>query len=368
MKKIIVMPTIHVPYVLTQWAASMTPNVDEIIVMDGSHPDSKTQPRGEIMELLYAIEEKFSVGTIYHSANAQRALGWQSAEKMGWFTTCRRNIGFLEAVKRGAELIVTLDDDNAPKHTDQLHVIESFFDDSSEVDVVSSSTGWFDPGSLCLAKDSFGNETFVTHRGYPLNERHNKPTISYNIAEAMPIGVHAGLWFGEPDIDAIERMVINPDVFHIEPSVKLARGTWAPFDSQSTVFLAKLMPMMMCWPHIGRYDDIWASYLARCIMDELGYSVMYGHPAVSQDRNPHDLMQDLRNELLGMQHTPMIIEFLRQVDFTGHTDDILTMIANAFNTLVVHMPNKSVIPPWTAEAMDAWLQDCETLRQAGALK
>jgi hypothetical protein len=289
---------------------------------------------------------------------------------MGWYTTCRRNIGFLEAVKRGAELIVTLDDDNEPKLTTQLHDIEELFNDSSEVDTVSSSTGWFDPGSLCLAKDSAGNETYVTHRGYPLTQRHNNPVVRYNTDESMPIGVHAGLWYGEPDIDAIERMMLSPDVFHIEPSVKLERGTWAPFDSQSTVFLAKLMPMMMCWPHIGRYDDIWASYLARCIMDELGYAVMYGHPAVYQDRNEHNLMTDLRNELWGMEFTPYLIDILRLVDFTGHSGDILTMIGNAFNTLVVHMPNHGSpgIPPWTAEAMDAWLQDCETLQQAGALK
>lgn len=356
MKKIIVMPTIHVPHVLTKWAASMTPNVDEIIVMDGSIPGNSGQPRGEIMSLLYAIEEKFSIATMYHSANAQQALGWESAQYMGWYTTCRRNIGFLEAVKRGADLIVTLDDDNEPKLTNQLQVIEMFFVDSSEVETVSSSTGWFDPGSLCIAKDSMGNETFVTHRGYPLPQRHIKPKIRYNVGESMPIGVHAGLWFGEPDIDAIERMVLNPDVFHIEPSVKLERGTWAPFDSQSTVFRADLMPMMMCWPHVGRYDDIWASYLARCIMDELGYSVMYGHPAVYQDRNPHDLMKDLAAEVHGMQWTSQLVDILRQVDFSGHSGDILTMIENAINTIVVHLPD--AIPIDTRRAMDAWLRDC----------
>jgi hypothetical protein len=51
-------------------------------------------------------------------------------------------------------------------------------------------------------------------------------------------------------------------------------------------------------------DDIWASfYLQGC-----GASVIYGKPSVVQQRNQHDLIQDLRLEYLGYENNLRIVE------------------------------------------------------------
>ncbi len=70
---------------------------------------------------------------------------------------------------------------------------------------------------------------------------------------------------------------------------------------------------------VGRLDDIWMSYFVRAIADQLGDSVLYGPPLVVQDRNPHDFLHDLAQELGGYILTETLVEYLR--DFrTGARD------------------------------------------------
>ena len=39
------------------------------------------------------------------------------------------------------------------------------------------------------------------------------------------------------------------------------KGTWSPFNSQNTALSAKIIPAYPLSPKVGRYDDIWASYV-----------------------------------------------------------------------------------------------------------
>ena len=57
---------------------------------------------------------------------------------------------------------------------------------------------------------------------------------------------------------------------------------------------------MFVSPFAGRYDDIISGYLMRAVLDIHDIYVSYGNPLVFQDRNPHNLVSDLRNELNGM--------------------------------------------------------------------
>ena len=45
----------------------------------------------------------------------------------------------------------------------------------------------------------------------------------------------------------------------------------------------KIIKDYFLFPHIGRMDDIWASYY----VESLGYKVVYNYPTVYQDRNEH---------------------------------------------------------------------------------
>jgi hypothetical protein len=132
------------------------------------------------------------------------------------------------------------------------------------------------------------------------------------------IGVAAGLWLGDPDIDAATRIVNAPQVLQLSDTVRsglaVAPGCFTPFNSQNTAFRADLAALMMVWVDVGRYDDIWAAYAAERVMMDTGDWVHFGPPLVWQERNAHDLIKDLKDELYGMEHTDRFVEDLLAMD------------------------------------------------------
>ena len=94
-------------------------------------------------------------------------------------------------------------------------------------------------------------------------------------------------------------------------------GTWCPFNSQNTAFARKTIPAYFLSPNIGRYDDIWASYFLRKIIDHLNEAVMYGNPLVNQERNLHNLRKDLEAEFFGMDTTDRLIKILRDMNLVS---------------------------------------------------
>lgn len=52
---------------------------------------------------------------------------------------------------------------------------------------------------------------------------------------------------------------------------------------------------------VGRYDDIWPSYVVEAIANHLGQLISFGPPVVYQERNPHNYFVDFDNERMGMQ-------------------------------------------------------------------
>lgn len=355
MRKAIVMPTINVPIVLRDWAAMMTADQDLIIVAGGGAPrDDK--PHDEIFALLREIRSTTGVYTRYIPPEEQRH--WRCSESMGWYSTTRRNIAMLEALNEApdVDLIITLDDDNAPTTEDQLAMYESYFTDSSEMRGIElNGGGWVNPCELCACKNGWDEQTEILHRGFPLSERfkyHTYGYIPHVNTGTWPLGVFASLWTGAPDIDAIDRITSDPEVHSVDPNpLKLLPYAWAPFDSQSTVYRADLAPLMMCWPGVGRYDDIWASYLARHVMDSMGLSVGYGAPAVDQQRNPHDLLKDLEVEMFGMRYNDQVIAAIKSVVVDG--DDVLTKMLAVYDAL----HELDFLPTQTKDAFQSWYDD-----------
>lgn len=337
--------TINVPHVLAQWAKSMS--VDDIIIVTGD----KKSPHDEIYKLMKEICQNTGVNTQYLEPRFQTQ--WVSSTAIGWNSIQRRNIALLEAMKLRPQYILTVDDDNAPSSHSQVSQLIRIMEDSANDNFIRTNTGWFNPGRECYDKQFRS----VIHRGFPMNRRREQPFVSS--AAPCEIGVAAMLWTGAPDIDAIDRIVNDPIIKRVGYSdVILTPGTWAPFNSQATMYRGELAPLMMVWPGVGRYDDIWASYLARKVMDQFGYGVYYGHPTVHQDRNEHDLMRDLEGEIHGMKWTPQLVEILRGIDLSAH-DTITSAMRRIHDDLTWH---NEIILMQTADAFAAWQADLETLK------
>ncbi len=162
------------------------------------------------------------------------------------------------------------------------------------------------------------------HRGYPKSQQDwSSGGAEIVIKEVRPM-VNAGLWLKNPDIDATANIEEPINVVALEPfagsrACALAPGTWCPFNSQNTAFDVAVLPAMylvvmldtLRGYRVGRLDDIWMSYFVRAIADQLGDSVVYGAPLVVQDRNPHNFLHDLSQELGGYLLTETLVEYLR---------------------------------------------------------
>lgn len=333
----LVTTTINVPTVLHKYRASMDDGDVVIVVGD------KSSPHHEIVALLDSLPGQ----NLYLHPNEQSL--WRVSELIGWRCIQRRNIGFLVALELGADTVTTIDDDNIPD--------VCYFNDLDLMlrpmrrAVAKTASGWYNPAQHC--------EPSVVHRGFPYSQRHVAVEPVWRRETVNP-GVVAGLWLGDPDIDAAERMVNAPDVTKISArgqlGFALAPGTWAPFNTQNTTIVRDLVPALYCWPHVGRFDDIWASYLTRAVMDRTGYHALYGRPVVRQERNPHNLVRDLEAEIFGYRYTDDVCQALRELGDEPSTDPVALTL-----WYFDQLKGLGFLPVKTCESFVAW---CEDVREA----
>src|SRR5581483_5232271 len=95
------------------------------------------------------------------------------------------------------------------------------------------------------------------------------------------VAVNAGFWLDNPDIDALtrmERQIVVRGFNEKWPgsNFTLQPGTWSPFNSQNTALMRDVIPAYFLSPYIGRYDDIWASYIVNRIAAQLGDVITFG--------------------------------------------------------------------------------------------
>lgn len=338
----IITTTINVPEVLREYSELTPPDVKLDFIVAG---DLKT-PEDETRELLASLAHPGR----YLAPNDVTRFG-ATDDAVGFNSIQRRNLALLEAIAQGSDVIITVDDDNHPIRPTS-YVTNTVHNLSTPAKVLLwSPSGWWNPGRMLIPP--------TVHRGYPLSRRHKAPAERRKPAGDHRVMVNAGMWMGDPDIDAIERMVNAPDVYAVSyGDVTLAPGTWAPFNTQNTAVAWEAAPLLMCLPHVGRYDDIWASYIARSIMDERNWLVRYGHPYVKQVRNEHDLMRDLQAELYGMEHTDTLERQLRRMEPAPN----IPLVDRLELAYLAAVP---VLPDATVKACRAWIDDVERAIKIG---
>lgn len=336
--------TINVPGNLEKWREAL--DDDDVVVVAGD----QQSPHAEIADFMASLP-----GTnVYLHPDQQ--TDWAISSVIGWRCIQRRNVALLEALRYDPTYVISVDDDNYPTTPLQIIEYDEIFSGHRVAPQVFTQSGWFNPGLACVPA--------VTHRGYPLRQRViEKKCVEYdliNFAQPVRVGVAASLWIGDPDVDAIERLAVDPEVESISfPRFTLAPGTWAPFNSQATAVISELAPAFFMWPGVGRYDDIWASYLMRAIMQRHGYLVHYGEPIVRQDRNEHDVLRDLEAEMFGMRYNGLVISTLRHVAQNLPGDDVVGDLEVAFS----YLRRLDFLPSVVANAFDAWLFDVRTVQR-----
>jgi len=237
-----------------------------------------------------------NLNCIYLSPEYQEKTYPELSDTIGWKSIQRRNIGFVEAYNRGADIVATVDDDNIPYDFWGTNVVVG---ETVEIDFYHTHLGVFDPLSVT-------EHNQVWHRGYPIELVPFRKEVTYGGKLKRKVLVQADLWNGDPDIDAMARLSIKPTV---KFGVQDAYGSTSisPFNSQNTFLARDVIPYYSVFPHVGRMDDIWGGYVLQHYFPN---SVIYNKASVFQDRNVQDLITNLEKEIMGYRKTSELIRCL----------------------------------------------------------
>jgi hypothetical protein len=229
----------------------------------------------------------------YLSPSDQEAMDGELSDILGWNCIQRRNFGFIWAKQAGAQIVATVDDDNSP--------LPGWGEDlmlgrEVEVNFFETELAAFDPLGAT-------NYPRLWHRGYPIQLLPRRDYANVSRRKVRP-HVQADLWNGHPDIDAFCRMEHDPWCEFEGDQFPMASNAVAPFNSQNTFLSADILGDYFVFPGVGRMDDIWGAFHAQGV----GANVVFGGPSVVQDRNGHDLIDDMKKEYLGYENNLSIVE------------------------------------------------------------
>lgn len=230
----------------------------------------------------------------YLSPEFQEANYKELSDVIGWNCIMRRNIGFVEAYKQGADIVATVDDDNIPYLDWDKNI---FVGKTVRAYDYESSATVFDPMSVT-------NHSNLWHRGFPLQDvSFTRSPKLLGMKEIKPL-IQAALWDGDPDIDAVCRYIYNPTGLKLESPGLYTSSSFAPFNSQNTFLAREVLPVYMVLPHVGRMDDIWGGYIAQHLLNT---RPVFSPPTVYQDRNAQSIDNNFHNEILGYETTKRFV-------------------------------------------------------------
>jgi len=286
-------------------------------------------------------------GARFMSVESQLKTGFQYAGLAPVRHYARKNIGYLVAMREGAQTIVETDDDNFPSppfwhpgSTDQrAHVV--------------SQPGWTNVYR-------YFTDVPIWPRGYPLDLVHAAvPPRADLPVRYVHCPVQQGLVNENPDVDAIYRLVLPlPQNFRREPAVALTGGAWCPFNSQNTVWHRDAFPLLYLPAHCSfRMTDIWRSFVVQRILAANGLGLLFTSASAVQERNEHNLMSDFAAEVPGYNHNRALMACLEKLPLTADPRQIGENLLACYRALV----QLGLFPEDELPLVRAWLSDLEGL-------
>jgi hypothetical protein len=279
---------------------------------------------------------------------------YKCSDLIGWGCVQRRNIALLEAVKWGADIIITIDTDNYPVAPNFFHAIEERLTHSFTGLSLEGVNGWVDPGWLI--------EPAIAHRGMPkrLDRIFCRPAI------ARDVGVVACTVIGSCDLSAVDRVAADrANQPRRYTGSSLAAGvvvypdkSWTVFNTQAVAFRRELAPAIAAWSGVGRFDDICGSLLAQRIMREKGFCTYMGAPIVwhEHERSDAELTRNIKGEVWGYENIERLAIFLNGLDLQGDGSTAVTsMVRRVHEQLREEEWCPKLVPEWGL----AFLQDME---------
>lgn len=274
------------------------------------------------------------------SVSDQEAMTGDFVSQLPWNSYTRKNLGYLAAILRGAQVIYDTDDDNIPKDN---WIREPQFDGDHEL---LSGAEFVNVYSL------FSDEP-VWPRGYPL------PLIQHDAVYKSSHGTsRVGVWQyladEDPDVDAIYRLTNNkPIYFNERAPFVLDSGTVCPFNSQNTYFRKEAFPLLYLPSTVTfRFTDILRGLVAQPILWAAGYRLGFGGATVIQKRNPHDYLKDFELEV------PVYLLAEKVTHLAREQCNASRSIADNLLAVYRELEHAKVVTEREIRLLELWIQAC----------
>ena len=276
---------------------------------------------------------------IYISPKKQEKIEKDFSKILPWNHYSRKMIGYLYAIRKGADTVVDTDDDNLPMKDWGKNI--KF---QGNYETVGNS-------SFVNAYQFFTDQK-IWPRGYPLQKILIKNHINIK-KQKVKIGVWQQLVNGDSDVDAIYRLTNNKKVkFKSRKPIILKKGSICPFNSQNTFFRKELFPLLYLPAFVTfRFTDILRGLIAQPIMWAAGYSLGFTKATVFQERNPHNYLKDFESEIPMYLNTERIMEILNKVIKKDST--IKKNLEIAYDSLI----KEKIIPSKEKKLLIEWLKN-----------
>jgi hypothetical protein len=280
-------------------------------------------------------------GCDFFSIERQQKLNFKLAEILPTKHYSRKNIGYLVAMLKGAEIIFETDDDNIP--------FPDFWNNRIEEVVAHhlSDTEW-----LNIYK--YFTDVNIWPRGFALEHLQKiLPALKEEVTVKCPI--QQGLADENPDVDAIYRLILPlPINFKKRSSIALGNNAFCPFNSQNTTWFKEAFPLMYLPSYCSfRMTDIWRSFVAQRIAWTCGWSVLFHQSTVWQERNDHNLMKDFSDEVEGYTNNNAIYEHLRDLKLKEGVENMAENMILCYQKLI----DLNLIGGNEIKLLNAWLAD-----------
>jgi hypothetical protein len=275
----------------------------------------------------------------------QEKSGYETARCLPWNHYARKMIGYLAAIKSGAEIIFDTDDDNIPKNDwglpDSLNAYDLTPSDRSFVNVYR-----------------YFSDQPIWPRGFPLNHIMDKRTLLTDgdlKKQTVRVGIWQGLNDGDPDVDAIYRLTSNAAChFMGKDPLVLNQGTVCPFNSQNTAFVKTLFPLLYLPAFVNfRFTDILRGLVAQPIMWQAGYLLGFTKPSAIQKRNAHDFFDDFVSEVPCYLYAEKIVEIAEAAVRSKFS--ITENLMGVYENLCRH----EIVTRKEPDLVQAWIRDIE---------
>jgi hypothetical protein len=280
-------------------------------------------------------------GCDFYSVERQHALNFELAKILPLKHYARKNLGYLVAISKGAEIIIETDDDNLP--------LSDFWNNRTKFENAHllSNTGWVN-----IYK--YFTDIHIWPRGFALeNILDNIPKLDEQIPVECPI--QQGLADENPDVDAIYRLILPlPITFNKSENIALGNNSFCPFNSQNTTWFKEAFPLLYLPYYCSfRMTDIWRSFVAQRIAWTCGWPILFHQSTVWQQRNDHNLMNDFRDEISGYNNNALIYNCLKELKLKDGIKNISENMIKCYQKLI----GLGLVGQQEITLLDAWLKD-----------